>query len=707
MKKTRRLKRQGCIFLVLVIIMLTQFLGIFSALNITIFNNSLATENLTFTGNQNITRYLQVPQNAIFTSGYLNLSGYLGLAGIGYTSLCYQEFSNKTTACGGLNTGNYGGELGIWEDGDWSTCEVIIGAGENHTHYTNYSIPSGALNNSIFTIGITNNQGVMNYTVPQTCWDTGKLDFKIYNFEAGYRGHQYFCRNSTDYQLIASINAGGSGEFCEEAMYWNMTQYYYPTNISLTTGSNLSYNFTGQFNQTNNRTNSLSNYVNSYLLGCTYTAGYCYIPFLFHSDTPGTLQYSNLDFSDNEFNFGYCNTTLKTPYINFTFKDETTLQNINASISSSWTYYISSVSTQKSYSFTNNTDNPSYSFCFSPNLSVTAIPTLTYDAVGYAQRSYTSTFTLTNSTNNTVLYLLSTADGQYVTFQVLNQADQAVSGATIEIYQGGILFESRTTDSAGTATFFMNPLLSYRIDTSKTGYDSASSTISPTQTTYTIYLGGTGTTNLTSSYSRGLTYLFAPTPFELNNNTIYNFNFTLVSSYWDLQEFGFVLRNLSGYVFSTQSMVANSGTVDANVNTGLNQFLRMDAYWLINGTYTNVSKTWYIINSNDTQYSIKNFFDRLRTYMNDPADSDGLFGLKGGTGNFSLTLIIFVVIFAIAGTMSYKFGLTSTGAILMVIFALTYLADGILNLVPRIGDAPVATILVGIILVVNLIKENT
>ncbi len=44
---------------------------------ITTFSNLLTSENLTFTGDENITRYLDIPRYANVTSAYLNLSGYL------------------------------------------------------------------------------------------------------------------------------------------------------------------------------------------------------------------------------------------------------------------------------------------------------------------------------------------------------------------------------------------------------------------------------------------------------------------------------------------------------------------------------------------------------------------------------------------------------------------------------------------------------
>jgi len=61
------------------------------------------------------------------------------------------------------------------------------------------------------------------------------------------------------------------------------------------------WNYTGTFNQTNNKTNNLASAVSSYLSGCSITNGFCLVPFLFHSDTAGILQYLDLFFSNEGF----------------------------------------------------------------------------------------------------------------------------------------------------------------------------------------------------------------------------------------------------------------------------------------------------------------------------------------------------------------------------------------------------------------------
>ena len=41
------------------------------------FNNSLSTENITYTEDQNFTRWLEVPEDTYLTNAFFNLSGYL------------------------------------------------------------------------------------------------------------------------------------------------------------------------------------------------------------------------------------------------------------------------------------------------------------------------------------------------------------------------------------------------------------------------------------------------------------------------------------------------------------------------------------------------------------------------------------------------------------------------------------------------------
>lgn len=193
--------------------------------------------------------------------------------------------------------------------------------------------------------------------------------------------------------------------------------------------------------------------------------------------------------------FGACNDTLTQPFLNFTFKSEGTGLFINSTFEAyDWLYWIGDGSQNKSFSYVNTTEQESYAFCASPNLTFGNNASVVYDGIGYPQRTYAQVENLTSTTTYVVLQLLSTADGQYVTFQVQDTNAKRLDGALIFIEKltaGSFVFLGQDlTDSAGTKTFFLNPDDSHRITISKAGYTTYTSTINPTNSIYTIVMSG-------------------------------------------------------------------------------------------------------------------------------------------------------------------------------------------------------------------------
>jgi len=164
----------------------------------------------------------------------------------------------------------------------------------------------------------------------------------------------------------------------------------------------------------------------------------------------------------------------------------------------------------------------------------------------------------------------------------------------------------------------------------------------------------------------------------------------LYHSFWTVTEFGFVLTNGSDPLVST-SAATNGGTVNLNVNTSENSTIIMEAYWVINSTYTNVSSypRWIIINTGDTGFSILHFFDDLTLYID-----SGIFGLD----DFGVALITFLFIFVFVGVLSFKFGIQSPEAILGLIFGLVLFLDVGVGRIPNIGITYFPTIFTAIIL---------
>lgn len=404
-------------------------------------------------------------------------------------------------------------------------------------------------------------------------------------------------------------------------------------------------------------------------------------------------------------NFTLCGSApYNIPFLNFTFKNETTGQEyVTSIISSSWTYWLSSASNNKTYSYTNLTENPSYAFC-GVNASKTIyvdLSSMTYDNAESDQRSYIDSFTLTNSTNNTILFLLPSSDSTSTTFLVLDQAGSPISGVVVDVVRSGYgLVESKETDDAGTATFFLNPLISYTITATKASYETYSATITPTQSSYTITLGTTSVSSIVS-YSRGINYTIYPIETQLNQSVVYGFNFTINSNYYTLTRYGINITDYYGIqVGYAEGTSGGGGIVNVNLDTGTNKTFRTSVFYEIDGNVTTISpKTYYIINGSATGYSVWNFFNRLKSYTDSDNDSDGLFGLVRTNGySFSFSLIMIILIMGTVGIVSYKFGISSIWISLAIMFVVVYIFEylvGLIDFSPS-NNVPIASILIGL-----------
>jgi len=261
----------------------------------------------------------------------------------------------------------------------------------------------------------------------------------------------------------------------------------------------------------------------------------------------------------------YCNSTINVPYMNFTFKDESTEAAINAQIdSSSWTYYLGGGSVTKSLSYSNSSEIPSYAFCFTPpDRTVNfELSNFQYSSTDYPQRRYTTSGTLSNSTTNQVLYLLGSSDGIYSNIQIVNVAGFPIIGATVtaerQIDGDWIVIEQGTSDSSGTVTFWVNPNIDTRITASASGYLQAQVTIRPTSTGYTLTLSSTQGNASFDSNLEGLTWRFEPGVgvIPLNETA---FNATITAQKDNIVSCEFRLTNQTGNISSTTSGCSSSG----------------------------------------------------------------------------------------------------------------------------------------------------
>jgi len=397
-------------------------------------------------------------------------------------------------------------------------------------------------------------------------------------------------------------------------------------------------------------------------------------------------------------------------FLNFTYKDESDNTKIlNGTIpSSTWLYYLGSGTTNKTYSFINNTANAEYTFCATPaDRNLTIDYSLQYhDQEGtYIQRLLNPAATsFSNATTNTTLYLLKSTDGIYVTFQVIDPAEQAIPNVIVTgtrvIGSETVTVASGTTDAAGAVTFFLDSDFSHTFLFESESYSDYTTSIFPTQSSYTINLGGGGSVTV-DDYTQGINIQIAPPNTTLTNDTTYDFSMTVASSFWTISEFGIVLFNETGDQVASASSPTAAGTVTKTYDVGnTTDYISMNYYYVIGGNYTNGTKNWYVLSSAGTDWSINHFFTDFTNYSN-----SGLFGL----GDFGKAIIIFLIVFMFVGIMSYKFGLVSPAGISTLTFGIVLFFDVGLNLMADfnpIGAVPhFPTIFIGLILAGTLFRE--
>ena len=406
-----------------------------------------------------------------------------------------------------------------------------------------------------------------------------------------------------------------------------------------------------------------------------------------------------------------CNTTYQTPFINFTFKDESTDTIMTSKLDSSiWTYWLGSGSVNKTLIFSNTTTNPSYAFCFSPNKTLITDLSFKYSNTSYPQRTFTkSNWYLTNSTTNQILYLLSSSDGQYVSFQIINTAEQPISGTTVNITRiigsATVIIGSGTTDSSGVITFWLNPDYPHVLTVYKTSYALYTATITPSSTQYTITLGGT--TTIITDYGQGVSYSVSPSAGTfLDENTLYNFSLSLTSSYWIVTNFGFSLYYENDTLIGSNSSASNGGLITlSNINTTNQSSIYMNYYYTINNTNMTFNPSFWTIQSIEgREFSIWHFFEDLDLYLD-----SGLFGID----DFGRLILTFVLIIMVVGGISMRYGIRNDAFIMGILFGLVLLFDVGLGFIPpiNIGNLTVPsyflTMIIGIILLGFLIKEES
>ena len=212
--------------------------------------------------------------------------------------------------------------------------------------------------------------------------------------------------------------------------------------------------------------------------------------------------------------------------------------------------------------------------------------TLTFSASGYIPRNYY--LSTTPGTNQSLTaYLLTTASGSYVRFHTLTGTSVAIPGVLVTANRsiGGFstTVQQQYSDASGISLMFLNPLITYTITATKTGYAPQTLSIAPSLTDYNIYM--TAGTNVTGGNLTGVWFdvRWSLTP---NNGTfltpvVQPFNFTAISLTCSLQAYGMNITLNGTQVFSGTGNATCGGFIPATINLTAfnNTVLRVTFWW--------------------------------------------------------------------------------------------------------------------------------
>lgn len=385
--------------------------------------------------------------------------------------------------------------------------------------------------------------------------------------------------------------------------------------------------------------------------------------------------------------------------INFSFADENGTRLTDATFDGTFTYWGTDASTTRvktHTSFVNETV-----ICISPpDDSLNANTSIDYSKTGYTLRSFLAQGTVNNISDNITLYLLATADGIFVTFQVVNPANQPLSDVAVFINrtvgaQTQTIF-SKLTDDAGLVVPFLNPDVQYTLLFQKAGFDDFITTLFPTQSAFTITMGQQTQDLNQTEFSKAIKFEVLPVPGTLANDTSTTFSFNVTSAFFNIEQAGFNLTNLTGSLITSATCTGSAGCIaSTTINTGKNTTIVMNYFWTILGNLSIGKRAWQVQTTYQGNYSIAHFFKNDLTL------------LGAGFSDFTKGIIVIFSILLIVGLLTIKAGITSPLAIVGEIFAIVAFYD-VVDFLPKIPGVTIdyfITIIVGLIFLGMVILE--
>jgi len=327
------------------------------------------------------------------------------------------------------------------------------------------------------------------------------------------------------------------------------------------------------------------------------------------------------------------------PTINFTLRNESDLSTVIGDTTGSFSFN-GSIKTESLAISELNTNN--FSICIFPaNELLVADYSLFYSALNFPERQKSVSNTiLTNTTQTVDLLLLNSADGIFATFKTLDSFQNSIQGVTVEnkITATNASVETRITDDAGIATFFVDPDTLYTFTFSKPGFLTVSFTLRITSTDLITVTMQPEITDQPFSVFTGVDYFFVPSDTAISNNTLINFSFNMTSSFWNITGCTFTIKNATT-TFTSSSTTFNGSEckIPIALNTGNQSLLIGEATWELNNTQnTTVTIQWSVIHVFQGEFSLRTFIDDINNFT------------EAGFNDFTRFLLAVIIISSIS-----------------------------------------------------------
>lgn len=580
-----------------------------------------------------------------------------------------------------LDVGNYNydfswnGSFGVYYSGDYHA--VCTGLAKN-TNYRLIIKASGTNSLANLTVQYAGNLSTLCNEAVLTAYGGGGYNITIRTSQVG-QGNvsvNWFlaCNSSTPANCYTEVPTVSTASFVAPTPASGSTN---GTQVTLnTTCSILPSNVTLWFDANTNPVYPVINNnitVNSSQVGATFlTNASLQKKYYFKASCDqGTTNSSVYEWTYNlTGNLDNCS-VLPVRAINFSIRDENSgsliaTANVSGTVNHT-SYPANSTSTYSSYSLeTLNANN--FSLCipvsFSSQVDYDFVySSLTGSAVYPQRRFQLLDDVLTNITFTRDLYLTDTSFGGYWRISVLNQYQEAISGAELQIYTNvngeSELVEVETSDSTGTAIFFININHDYILVVSKTGYTSLTATVRPVTTEiYTVTLSQGNVLN--TSIFTGITYLFTPQVSSVDNGTTYSFTFSVNDTRGRLTSCGLsILNNVSSQAFVNGTLTSTVCSATKSTNTGTNTTLISVGSYTIDGIELNATKI-YSIDYPEGEFSFKTLIDDISNFSD------------AGFSDSTRALIAFIIILSLTAAASTKFGsLSNPEPLILFVWALT------------------------------------